>query len=56
MDTTLKSVKMLKEDLIVWSKCKWDDEKWIFGKLMRLIFKMKRLRNLQAGGVRNWLM
>ena len=38
MDTTLKSVKMLKGDLSIWSKCRWDGKKSIFGKLMRLIF------------------
>ena len=26
--------KMLKEILIIWSKCRWKIEKWIFGKLI----------------------
>ena len=29
---------MLKENLIIWKNYRWDIEKWIFGKLMSLIF------------------
>ena len=42
---------MFKGNLIMWSKYRWDIEKWIFGKLISLIFLMKKLRNLQADGV-----
>ena len=52
---------MLKGNLIRWSKYRWNIEKWIFGKLINLTFKvnqfkMKKLSNLQAGGVKTWLM
>ena len=42
---------MLKENLLIWSKYRWNIEKWIFGILMSLIFEMRKLRNLQAGRV-----
>ena len=32
---------MLKENLIIWSKKKWNIEKWIFGKFISLIFLNK---------------
>ena len=55
--TSVKSnVKMLKGILIIWSKYRWHIEKWILGKLLSLTFSMKMLRNLQAGGVKTWLM
>ena len=47
---------MLKGNLIIWSKYRWNIEKWIFGKLISLIFQMKKLSNLQEGGVKTWLM
>ena len=31
-----ENVKMLKRNLIIWSKYRWNIEKWIFGKLMIL--------------------
>ena len=34
----LQNVKMLKGNLVTWSKCRWNIEKWIFKKLMSLIF------------------
>ena len=43
---------MLKRNLITWSKYRWNTEKWIFGKLISLTFQMKKLSNLQAGGVK----
>ena len=33
-----KNVKTSKENLIIWSKYRWDVDKWIFGKLTSLIF------------------
>ena len=30
-------------------------KKWIFGKVMSLIFEIKKLKNLQASGVKTWL-
>ena len=33
-----KKVKTSKENLIIWSKYRWDIDKWIFGKLTSLIF------------------
>ena len=30
--------KMLKGNLIIWSKYRWNIEKWIFGKLISLTF------------------
>ena len=47
---------MLKGNLIIWNKYEWNVEKWIFGKLTSLNFYMKKLSNLQAGGVRICLM
>ena len=46
---------MLKGNLLIWNKQRWNIKKWIFGKLMNLIFQMKNLRNLQAGEVETWL-
>ena len=43
---------MFKGNLIMWIKYRWDIEKWIFGKLISLIFLMKKLKNLQASGVK----
>ena len=40
---------MLKGNSIMWNKCRWNIEKWIFTKLINLIFLMKNSRNLQAG-------
>ena len=47
---------MLKGNFIIWSKYRWNIEKWTFGKLMSLTFRMKKLRNLQAGSVKTWLL
>ena len=33
----------------------WNIKKWIFGKAMSLIFEIKKLKNLQAGGIKTWL-
>ena len=33
-----KNVKTLNGNLIIWSKYRWNIEKWIFGKLTSLIF------------------
>ena len=38
------------------SKYRWNIGKWILGKLMKLNFQMKKLRNLGGGGVKPWLM
>ena len=46
---------MLKARLIIWNKYRWNIEKWIFGKLISLIFQMKKFKILQAGGVKTWL-
>ena len=46
---------MLKGNLIIWNKQRWNIKKQIFGKLMSLIFQMKKLRNLQAGRVKTCL-
>ena len=48
---------MLKGKLLMWSKQRWNikKRKWVFKKLMSLVFQMKKLRNLQAGGVKTWL-
>ena len=48
--------KMLKRNLIIWSKYRWNIEKLIFGKLISLTFSIKKLGNLQAVGVKTWLM
>ena len=50
------NIKMLKENLLIWSKYRQNIEKWIFGKLISLTFQMKKLSNLQAGWVKTWLM
>ena len=50
------NVKMLEENLIICSKYRQNIEKCIFGKLISLTFLMKKLRNLQAGGVKTRLM
>ena len=47
---------MLKANLIIWSKCRCNIQKWLFGKLTSLMFSMKKLKNLQAVGVKTWLM
>ena len=47
---------MLKGNLTIWSKYRWNIEKWIFRKLIGLTFLMKKLNNLQAAGVKTWLM
>ena len=47
---------MLKGNLIIWSKYRWNIEKWMFEKLISLTFQMKKLCNSQAGGVKTWLM
>ena len=47
---------MIKGNLIIPSKYRWNIEKWIFGKLISLTFKMKKLSDLQAGGAKTWLM
>ena len=33
-----KNIKMLKGNLIIWNKYRWNIEKWIFGKLISLTF------------------
>ena len=43
---------MLKVNLIIWNKYRWNIEKWIIS----LTFQMKKLSNLQADGVKIWLM
>ena len=50
------NIKMLKENLLIWSKYRQNIEKWIFGKLISLTFQMKKLSNLQAGWIKTWLM
>ena len=50
------NIKMLKENLLIWSKYRQNIEKWIFGRLISLTFQMKKLSNLQAGWVKTWLM
>ena len=50
------NIKMLKENLLIWSKYRQNIEKWIFGKLISLTFQMKKLSNLQVGWVKTWLM
>ena len=47
---------MSKGNLIIWSEYRWNIEKWIFGKKISLTFQMKKLSNLQAGGVKAWIM
>ena len=47
---------MLKGNLIIWNKYRWNIEKLIFRKLISLTFKMKKLSNLQESGVKTWLM
>ena len=32
------NVKMLKGNLIIWNKYRWNIEKWIFGKLISITF------------------
>ena len=50
------NIKMLKENLLIWSKYRQNIEKWIFGKLISLTFQGKKMSNLQTGGVKTWLM
>ena len=50
------NIKMLKENLLIWSKYRQNIEKWIFGKLISLTFQMKKLSNLQVGWIKTWLM
>ena len=47
---------MLKGNLIIQSKYRWNIEKWIFGNFISLIFQVKKLSYLQIGGVKTWLM
>ena len=47
---------MSKGNLIIWSEYRWNIEKWIFEKKISLTFQMKKLSNLQAGGVKVWIM
>ena len=51
-----RNQKMSKGNLIIWSEYRWNIEKWIFGKKISLTFQMKKLSNLQAGGVKVWIM
>ena len=46
---------MLKGNLKIWKKQKWNIDKWLFEKIMSLTFQIKRLRNLQADGIKTWL-
>ena len=51
----MKNVKILRQNLTIWSKYRWNIEKSVFGKLISLFFSMKKLKNLQAGGVKTLL-
>ena len=48
-----EKIKTLELNLITWNKDRWNIEEWMLGNLIVL---MKKLRNLQAGGVKAWLM
>ena len=45
---------MAKRNLIIWSKHRWNIQKWIL-RILRSLAKEK-LRNLLEGGLKTWLM
>ena len=46
---------MLKIKLIIWNKYRCNNEKWVFGKLMSLIFLNEKVEEFTSSWVQNFV-